>query len=413
MEKRKKAMSNDTYHVVIAGAGMVGATLACALGNSDLRVAVLEVMPPEMSWPNNSVDMRVSAVSHASEQIFRAVNAWQGMVDRRVSAYSEMHVWDSTGNGVIHFDSADIGEPNMGHIIENRVVRAALLERMEAFDNIELLCPASISKYDVDDRSVIMELADGRRISAALLVGADGGRSKVRALAHINTTGWSYDQMGVVTTAATELPHGRTAWQRFLPSGPLAFLPLADGRCSVVWSTTTDHARALLAMNDNEFSLRLAEAFAGKLGRVVGVSPRAAFPLRLQHAERYVQSRVALVGDAAHAIHPLAGQGANLGVLDSATLAEVVRDAADLGKDIGSLQVLRRYERWRKGNNLLMMYTMDGFKRFFGNTIGVMRRTRNFGLNLSDRVTPVKHAFMRHAMGLDGDLPKLAQGTAL
>ena len=400
---------SEHYDVVIAGGGMVGAALACALGGSVLRVAVLEGAQP--SLPGPEPDLRVSAISRASQRIFQAVGAWQSIVGQRVAPYREMRVWDAAGPGHIHFDSAAIGEPLLGWIIENRIIQTVLLERAGEFDNITLYCPAVLELIgDEREQHIHLQLADGRSCYTRLLVGADGANSKVRHLAGIATSGWSYQQQGLVATVATEQPHRETAWQRFLPTGPLAFLPLYDGRCSIVWSTHTEQADRLLALDEEAFALELAEDFQWRLGAINKVGPRAAFPLRLQHAQRYVKPRIALVGDAAHVIHPLAGQGVNLGLLDAATLAQVLQEAEAQDRDPGSLQVLRRYERWRKGENLLMMGAMDAFKRVFGSSLAPLRLLRNAGLNLTDSLTPVKNLIVRRAMGLEGDLPRLARG---
>ncbi len=410
------AVTQQDYDIIIVGAGMVGATLACALGPSALRIAVLEAQPlPGDTAQSDDVDLRVSAITRASQRTFTAVGAWPGMVARRMNAFREMHVWDagsaSIHSGEIHFDSAEIGENTLGHIIENRVIQAALLERLRGFSNITLLCPASVASVDITVEGACIGLEDGRRLTARLVVGADGAHSKVRQLAGITTRGWSYAQKGVVATVQTELPHRDTAWQRFLPSGPLAFLPLHDGRCSIVWSTTPEHADALVAMDEATFLAALSQAFGDKLGKMIAsTGSRAAFPLNLQHAMAYTAPRLALIGDAAHTLHPLAGQGVNLGVLDAATLAEVVLDAHRLGKDMGAHGTLRRYERWRKGDNLAMMAAMDGFKRLFSNDFMPLHWLRNSGLRLTHRATPVKNLMMRHAMGLMGDLPKMAQG---
>lgn len=403
------------YDVVITGAGMVGATLACALGSSGLRVAVLEAQPlPRDISPQDDFDLRVSAITRASQRIFTTLGAWHGMAARRVSPFREMHVWDAGGpfgiEGEIHFDSAEIGEDTLGHIIENRVIQLALLERMRDFDTVELINPSSLTAFTAGPESVCLQLDDGRNIKARLLVGADGAESKVREMAGIATRGWTYAQKALVTTIKTELSHCETAWQRFLPTGPLAFLPLCDGRCSIVWSTAPEQADALLAMPEAQFLAELEQAFASKLGRVIASpGPRAAFPLRLQHATAYTAPRLALIGDAAHTIHPLAGQGVNLGLLDAATLAEVILDAHHAGKDISSPVTLRRYERCRKGDNLAMMAAMDSFKRLFGNNLAPLRLLRNAGLNLTNAATPVKNLIVRHAMGLSGDLPKMAR----
>ena len=247
---------------------------------------------------------------------------------------------------------------------------------------------------------------------ARLLVGADGAQSRVRHFARVQARGWPYDQQALVATVATERSHRETAWQRFLPNGPLAFLPLHDGRSSIVWSTTPEQARQLLAEDEESFCRQLEQAFAATLGRIESCGERAAFPLRLQYVDSYVQPGLALIGDAAHTVHPLAGQGVNLGILDAASLAEVLLEARAQGKDIAALKVLRRYERWRKGHNLMMMAAMDGFKRLFGATWEPLRWMRNAGLNLTNALPPVKQLIMNQAMGRSGDLPALARPAA-
>lgn len=399
----------ERFDVLIVGGGMVGATLASALAGSSLRVAILEGGEPRDVLPDDPIDLRVSAITRASRRIFTALGAWDGMVARRVSPFREMHVWDAGGEGEIHFDSAEIGEAELGHIVENRVVQIALWERLRGAENVSVFCPAACAALRHEAKETRVHLEDGRELSARLVVGADGAQSRVRQFARIPVQGWQYNQHGLVATVRTESGHRETAWQRFLPGGPLAFLPLHDGRCSIVWSCSPQQAARLQAMEDAAFCEELSRAFDGKLGRVLETSARAAFPLRLQHAQRYVAAGLALIGDAAHSVHPLAGQGVNLGILDAACLAEVLLDARASGKDVASLAVLRRYERWRKGHNLLMMATMDGFKRLFGSDWWPLRGARNAGLNLTDRLSPVKHVIMAQAMGRGGDLPRLAR----
>lgn len=402
--------------VAVIGGGMVGATLAALLDGSGLRIAVVEAAAPALEWPGDSVDLRVSALTAASERMLTALGAWPAMRALGVSPFREMRVWDAAGAGAIHFDCADIGEPRLGHIVENRVIQRVLFERLRDSAGVRMFCPATLERlaFDApgDAAGAQVELSDGTTIRARLVVAADGANSKTRTLAGIAVRGWSYDQKGVVATVATEHSHEATAWQRFLPDGPLAFLPLRDGRSSIVWSTRPDHAERLLAAEPAAFRAELAEAFAHRLGAITDVGPRAAFPLRLQHANRYIGTRLALVGDAAHSIHPLAGQGVNLGMLDAAALAEVLQKAAVNGRDIGATPVLRRYERWRKGDNLMMMLVMDGFKRLFGATAPPLQVARNLGLRLTDGTPPVKNLIIRHAMGLTGDLPHIARPPA-
>lgn len=406
-------MTNVDYDILVIGGGMVGASFACALGGTSLRVAVIESRPADTDCPLDSFDIRVSAITRASQRVFEGIGAWDGMARRRISPYREMQVWDASGDGAIHFDSADLGEPDLGHIVENRVILAALLERMAVFDNVDLLCPAQVKSLKYEGQGVNLELEDGQRLKAKLLVGADGSNSWVRQQTDIKTTQWSYGQKAVVATIKTSASHQETAWQRFLPEGPLAFLPMAENYSSIVWSTTPENADALLALDDEAFLTMLQQTFGDKLGQMESTGPRGAFPLALQHARDYVRERIALIGNAAHTIHPLAGQGLNLGVSDAAALAEVLLDAQAEGKDVGSLRVLRRYERWRKGDNIAVMAAMDGFKRLFGSRGAPLRWLRNTGLKLTNASGPVKDLIMRRALGIEGDLPRLARSQVV
>lgn len=397
-----------SYDVLIIGGSMVGAALAAALGGSPLRVGVVEARRAEPLDLHDDYELRVSAITRASQRIFESLGAWQAMQAQRVNPYQEMHVWDAAGSGVVHFDCAEVGEENLGHIIENRVIQSSLLACCDDFENIQMISPAQMESFENGSAGVRVTLQDGRVLHTQMLVGADGRDSRVRELSGIKTRGWNYDQTAVVATVKPELHHQDTAWQLFLPEGPLAFLPLPDGYCSIVWTVTHDHARQLLELDEGMFRQQLAQAFDHTLGAIEQVGSRASFPLRLQHAYAYVQPRLALLGDAAHAIHPLAGQGVNLGLLDAAVLAEVLLDAQQQGKETGSLAVLRRYERWRKGDNLGMMFAMDGFKRLFGSQLGPVKTVRNLGLGLANAVAPAKQMMIRHAMGLAGELPRLA-----
>jgi len=405
-------MKNE-YDIIIVGAGMVGATLACVLGQHDFRVGLIEAREPDFNWPTDSTDQRVSAITCASQQILESVGAWQLMSEKRISPYREMRVWDATGTGSIHFDSADLGAPLLGHIVENRVTLFALHQQLQALKNVTLLTPASITQLDIKPDFAIVELDNGQTLSANLVVAADGSRSKLRELVGIETSGWDYQQHGVVAHITTSKSHQETAWQRFMPDGPLAFLPLSDGTSSIVWSTTPEHAEQLLAMDETDFLDELQQAFGDKLGRMLKCGPRAAFPLRMQHAKKYTLPRLALLGDAAHTVHPLAGQGVNLGFADAASLAEVLVAARNKKQDIGAHKILRRYERWRKGENLAMLSTMDGFKRLFGSKQPALKWLRNAGLSLTNSTTPLKNMIMRQAMGMEGDLSRLAKGQTL
>jgi 2-octaprenylphenol hydroxylase len=404
---------NNNYDIIIVGGGMVGLTLACALGKTDLRVAIVEAHAPQDVAADSEYGLRVSAISRASQQVFTNVGAWQYMLARRVSPYEHMHVWDATGDGQIHFSAADLGADVLGHIVENNVVQFSLLKSLQQYENISWLCPVAIEHIACNGDSNSVTLNNGDVLTAKLLVGADGAHSRVRDAAGIQLEQSPYEQKGVVCVVASTKHHQYTAWQRFLPTGPLAFLPLADGRCSIVWSATDSEADRLLALSADDFCRELEQAFELTLGAVKSVGERAAFPLIRRHAEHYVAPGVVLIGDAAHTIHPLAGQGVNLGVLDAASLAQVISEAVRDRREFASMPVLRKFERWRRGENTLMMYSMSGFKNLFSNDNSALSFVRNAGLNLVNRLSPVKNLFMRRAMGLEGDLPELARVVGL
>ena len=400
---------NTKYDIIIIGGGMVGLTLACALGQQQFNVAIIEAYEPADINLQDDYELRVSAISKSSQQILKNVGAWQGMLNRRACAYQHMHVWDATGDGHIHFDAADLGIDSLGHIIENKVIQFALLEQCLTLKTVDWLCPQQVTEFVFTDDEQQLVLSNGKRLSAKLIVGADGANSKVRDAAGIDLNQSPYEQKAVVAVVKSNLHHKDTAWQRFLPSGPLAFLPLSDGSCSIVWSAESARADELMAMEKNVFIDELQNAFENTLGKIEHVSERAAFALVRRHANEYVKSGLALIGDAAHTIHPLAGQGVNLGLLDAAALAETLLNARATGKNIASLTTLRKYERWRRADNSLMMYSMSGFKNLFSNEQTELSFVRNAGLNIVNGLGPVKNKLMRHALGLEGDLPQMAK----
>lgn len=390
------------YDIIIVGAGMVGATLACGLAEEteNLSIAIIDANTPNFDWDKDSYDMRVSAITRASQTLFKTVGVWEKIVEQRVSPYQDMFVWDAAGKGELHFDSADMGETDLGHIIENRVIVKALHQRIAALKQIDLLCPAQLENIEFNENKTELRLKDHSKLSAALVVGADGARSWIRQQADIAVKGWDFDQAALVTTVKTEKPHQDTAWQRFLHNGPLAFLPLTDGYSSIVWSTSPSEAKRLTEISEADFAEELEQAFESKLGKIESVASRAIFPLRLFETLNYVKPRLALVGDAAHTIHPLAGQGVNLGLADVASLIEVIVDAINDKKDIGELKVLRRYERWRRADNRSMLVAMDGLKRLFGSELTIVKELRNIGLNITNQLTPLKNIIMQQAMGI-------------
>lgn len=321
-----------------------------------------------------------------------------------------MCVWDETsrpdGLGAIRFDCATLGEPDLGHIVENRRMQWALLEQVRSSG--VAVVETGVKGVERRANGIEVELENGGRIAATLIAAADGPESPTRRMMGIDSTATDHGR-AIVTHIVTANPHERTAWQRFLTTGPIALLPLHDGRSSIVWSTSDEHARELMALDDEQFCRAVERATDGALGSVQSCARRAEFPLRSSHAERYVEEHFALIGDAAHAVHPLAGQGVNLGYLDSASLAQVLAEARAHGEGAGDLRVLRRYERWRKGENLLMLNALDGLNRLFSNDSSWLGAARRAGLAVANGVQPLRHFFMRHALGIAGDLPAIAR----
>jgi len=406
------------FHIVIVGGGMVGAC-AGALAAVDprlaeLRIAVLEAHPPAAP-PQGDVDLRVSAVSRASQRILTAVGAWPLVPPQSLSPYEEMIVWDAAGKpggaGAIHFSASATSEPNLGHIVENRRLQWALYDCPPFRQRVTLL-RAELAGLTLERDRAVVSLGDGRVLSAALVVGSDGAASLSRKLAGIETAGWNYDQRALVTHVRTERPHARTAWQRFLADGPIAYLPLADGRSSIVWTSRPAHAEHLAACPPEEASREIEQALDGVLGKVEVAAPRMHFPLRLTHARQYCKERFALVGDAAHSIHPLAGQGVNLGFLDCAALVQVLaQELADGGtvEALAELRVLRRYERWRKSENLIALGMVDGLNRLFSTSDETLGWIRRSGLGAVNRSALAKRFFIGRALGTAGELPRVAR----
>ncbi len=400
--------------LVIVGAGMVGSALALALEGSGLDILLLDgsplsVAPFEREAP---FEPRVSALSEASRRILQRLHAWDGIAARRAEPYREMQVWDGSGTGQIHFSAASVHAEMLGHIVENRVVQDALLERLHD-SALGLLPNARLEQLRHSGDDWLLTLADGREIRTPLVVAADGANSAVRRLAGCATREWDYLHHAIVTSVRCERPHQATAWQRFTDDGPLAFLPLArqgdEHWCSIVWSTVPAEAERLMALDDEAFRHELGKAFEWRLGQVTAADPRLCIPLRQRHAKRYVESGLALIGDAAHSIHPLAGQGVNLGFLDAAVLAEVLLHALQRGEQANDVRVLSRYERRRMPHNLSMMAALEGFELLFQADPLPQRLLRNSGLNWVDELPDAKALFVRRALGLAGDLPALAQ----
>ena len=404
------ARAKHDFDLIIAGGGMVGSALGCLVASQSpqTRVCLMEPRPAQCPPADRAWSLRVSAISRASQAVLEHAGAWSAIAAERISPYRRMMVWegDDPGRG-LSFGAEDVGEAELGHIIENSLVQWALAQRLEQLPNVAVI-PAAVEAVGVEPAQVTVIAGSHGTLSGGLLVGADGAGSPTRSMMNISTRGWSYQQRAIVTTIRTQRPHKDTAFQRFLPGGPIAFLPLCDGSISIVWSTPEEDTDGLLELDDESFMEAVGEASGQVLGEVIETGPRAAFPLRAQYATRYTGQRFVLVGDAAHAVHPLAGQGVNLGYLDVAAMAEVFLESLSRGRDPGDARCLRKYERWRKGENLAMLAAIDGLGRAYKVGSGPLPYLRKIGVDLLGRTPLARELFVRRAMGLAGDLPRWA-----
>ncbi|HWU74987.1 MAG TPA: UbiH/UbiF/VisC/COQ6 family ubiquinone biosynthesis hydroxylase [Rhodanobacter sp.] len=394
--------------VAVVGGGMVGAAAALALARGGLRCALLETRVPGAWNPARELDLRVVGLASSSIDLLNDLGVWTSIRAARAGRYQRMHVWDAESGAAIDFDAAAEGRDALGYIVENQLVQWTLWQALEQLDaggagtssGVRRLCPAEVSGFEVAEDRIQLQLADGDTLSAALLVAADGAASPLRELAGITTRGRDYGQRAVVAHVATERPHQHTAWQRFQPGGPLALLPLADGRSSLVWSLPEAEAQRVLALDERAFLDELGAASDFRLGRIMATTPRAAFPLKLQLAERYQADRMVLLGDAAHAVHPLAGQGVNLGLRDVAELRDTLLAARAEGRDIGAAHVLRRYARRRRSADTLDALGFDALARIYAWQSPPLVAARGFGVRLLDRLAPLKRRLSDHAAGL-------------
>lgn len=410
---------------------MVGLTLGIALSGGGLRVVLVDKADPA-GFTDAAYDGRSSAIARGSQQALAALGIWrelaaaaQPILDIRVSdgrldrAASRL-VLDYAHEGVAERTAPGAPPAPLGCIVENREIRRALNACVARAERLTVLAPATVARFSLPPGggAVRIGLGDGTQVAARLLIGADGRGSAVRAAAGIRVTEWSYPQSGIVCTVGHERPHNGLAHEHFLPSGPFAMLPMVDGqdgqpRSSLVWTERRSLVPAVMGLDDAAFGRELERRFGLTLGRLRPLGRRWAYPLSLMHAERYVAPRLALVGDAAHVIHPIAGQGLNLGLRDVAALAETVVDAHRVGLDIGDAGVLAGYQRWRRADNLVLAVVTDGLNRLFSNDIAPLRLARDLGLAAVNRLPSLKRVFMRHAMGLSGDLPRLIRGKGL
>lgn len=404
------AMPELDTEVLIIGGGIVGNALAGLLGRSGIACTIIEAAEETESDKHRQADPRALAMTVASKRILQSFDVWKQIPTERLGYFRQMHVWDEAGNGSIDFDSADICQSTIGYIIEQTILQASLDVVLKYMPSVTIHRGTTVKALYWQDDAMTVELDGQTKLRARLVVAADGVHSQARALAGIEYKLHDYQQQAVACVVKTALPHAQIARQRFLTDGPLAFLPMADThQCGVVWSTTPEYANKLLSMQPDDFNYVLQSAFEYSLGDVEVCSTRASFALKRAQAERYCRDRFVLIGDAAHSIHPMAGQGANMGLLDAASLAQVLREAWQKNKEIGSMRVLRRYERWRKGENMTMMMVVEGLKHLFENQMGPLPLLRSTGMQFINSKSTLKHWIMRRAMGLDGDLPEIAR----
>jgi len=414
---------SERVDLAVIGAGLNGSLLALAAGEAGLQTALIDrVLPASLAAAG--FDGRTTAIAYTSQRLFKAIGVWDEL-ESRAEPILDIRISDAGHDGrtsplFLHFDHREAGESEdgaapMGWIVENRFLRAAMLRRLQACPKVELVAPDEALDTDRTADKVEIALKSGRRLAARLVASAEGRFGTMREDAGIGARAWSYDQIAIVLVAHHERPHHGVAQEKFLPGGPFAILPMQDTeagehRSSIVWTERASIAKRLLELDAPRFNAEFARRFGDFLGQVEPVGPRWSHPLGLVHAERYIDERMVLVGDAAHGIHPIAGQGYNLGVRDIAALVEVLVDARRLGLDIGAADTLERYARWRRTDNFTMVAATDLLNRLFSNDITPLRLVREAGLAAVNRVPPLRRFFLRHAMGLGGDLPKLIRG---
>lgn len=397
-----------TADVTIVGGGMIGLACACLFAREGFQVIVADA-GQAASWQPSEIPGRVSALNLSTQHLLEHVGVWNAILQGRATPYRSMSVWDSDSHARIRFDAGEEGVPALGHIVENALATESMLQRLRQNYHVKLHHNARITGLEPGqigaDPVIQLQLHGGEGIASRLVVAADGAQSTLRDLAGIGLAEEDFHQDAVVATLETSRPHGQTAYQVFTPRGPIAMLPLQGNLCSLVWSRDRDDSGGLLDLDAADFCRQLESHFGTHLGSIRLVGDRVRFPLGSRHAQSYLGDRLVLVGDAAHTVHPLAGLGANLGMQDAAALVETVTVARDAGKCIGSRSVLRRYERWRRGENGIAINAMKGFKSIFGSSIPPLRHSREAAFRIADGVVPLKHRLAQYALGTRGDLP--------
>jgi 2-octaprenyl-6-methoxyphenol hydroxylase len=403
--------AGQNYDVLIIGGGMAGLILAAALGSAGVSTAVIEPLAPEKLL-DTGFDGRTTAISAGSRNALASIGVWPGMGDEAADIL-EIRVSDEHSPLFLHYDHAELDDGPLGHIVENRIIRSALLERLTTLSSVKLFFGRRVESLDREGQFARAFLSDGTTLVAQLAIATDGRGSPTRKAANIKVRQWRYPQIGIVCTVQHQYPHHGVAQEKFLPAGPFAILPMTGQRSSIVWTEKAELAPVLLELPDQEFAEELQIRFGDYLGDLEVVGPKFSYPLGLLHADHYIAPRLALAGDAAHAIHPIAGQGLNIGIRDAAALAEIIVDALRLGLDPGSVNVLEGYERWRRFDNTMMIAATDGLNRIFSNDVGPIKFARDVGLAAVNRTPSLKRLFMRHAMGVLGDLPRLIRGEPI
>ncbi len=403
--------SDSRCEIAIVGGGLNGLTAAVALAGAGFDIVLIDRRDPRETL-DAGFDGRVSSIAWSSKVMLEIMGVWQGVADE-AEPILEIRVSDGNAPLFLHYDHRDIGDHPLGFIAENRTLRRALIDRIASLDTVQIKTPHGVAGLERGPETATLSLDDGSQVSAALVIACDGAASPVRDMAGIRHIRHAYGQTGIVTTVLHERPHRSIAHERFLPAGPFAILPLPGNRASLVWTEADDIAERILALDDAAFLEELMWRFGDFLGAVEPVGPRWSYPLTLVHAERYADHRLALVGDSAHLIHPIAGQGYNLGLRDTAALAEVLTDRRRLGLEPGHSDGLERYARWRRVDNLMLIAVTDSLNRLFSNDLAPIRLARDVGLAAVNQLPPLKKLFMRHAMGTVGHLPRLLRGEAL